>query len=291
MSPTPQRNDGWTCGDCGSWNESSRRRCRNCNALSAQVTPFIFAATGQPVRTVMVDGQPWFVAKDVCAVLGISNPSDAVRSLDDDEYQLVPAALVSSEGRPQDSFNLVNEPGLYSLILRSRKPEAKAFKRWITHEVLPAIRRTGSYAQPTFEVPRTLPEALRAYAAEVEAREAAEQRAAELEAPAEAWNVLASADADFSAREAAYILNRDPSISTGQNRLLNELRRMRIIDFRDIPYATHERHVRLRPRTYTNRATGEEHPAKSQVRITSEGLAYLHKRLGGSEPLQLTDGA
>jgi DNA-damage-inducible protein D len=118
---------------------------------------------------------------------------------------------------------------------------------------------------------------------------AAEAKAAELEAPAEAWNTLASADPDYSAREAAYILNRDPSISTGQNRLLNELRRMRVIDSRDIPYATHERHVRLRPRTYTNRATGDEHAAKSQVRITAEGLAYLHKKLGGTAPLDLRE--
>lgn len=94
------------------------------------------------VRTVFKDGEPWFVAADVCRALSIANPSDALRRLDDDEK-----ALVSIEGlsRGNDSGNIVNEPGLYSLVLGSRKPEAKAFKRWITHEVIPTIRKTGGY--------------------------------------------------------------------------------------------------------------------------------------------------
>ena len=184
MSPTPPRQPGWTCG-CGTWNESFRTHCIGCQ--TAAIVPFDFQ--GQPVRTVTLDGQPWFVAKDVCTVLGIANPSDAVRSLDDDEFRLVSAALVSTEGRPQDTFNLVNEPGLYSLILRSRKPEAKAFKRWVTHEVLPAIRQTGGYAvEPQFEVPRTLPDALRAYAAEVEAHEETKAENAKLKVKADQFD-------------------------------------------------------------------------------------------------------
>jgi anti-repressor protein len=287
MSPTPPRQPGWTC-DCGSWNESSRTICRNCQTASKTLVPFEFPGTGQPVRTVMVDGQPWFVAADVCAVLAIGNPSQAVSYLDDDERS---ETLISNEGTPGNPRRaIVNEPGLYSLILRSRKPEAKAFKRWITHEVLPAIRRTGSYeVAPRFEIPQSFAEALELAARQTRALETAQAENAELKPRAEAWNVLASADPDYSAREAAYILNRDPSISTGQNRLLNELRRMRVIDSRDIPYANHERHVRLRPRTYTNRATNKEHAAKSQVRVTAAGLAYLHKKLGGTAPLDLRE--
>lgn len=287
MSPTPQRQPGWTCG-CGTWNESFRSICRGCQT-AAELVPFEFPATGQPVRTVTMDGQPWFVAADVCAVLGIGRPQDSVRYLDEDERGRCSVDTPSGE----QQMLIVNEPGLYSLILRSRKSEAKAFKRWITHEVLPMIRQTGSYgtaAIPDMSTPAGRMQILdMAMAAERRAL-AAERRADELEEPAQAWNVLASADADYSAREAAYILNRDPSISTGQNRLLNEMRRMRVIDSRDTPYANHARHVKLRPRTYTNRATGEEHAAKSQVRITAEGLAYMHKKLGGSEPLQLEGG-
>jgi len=96
------------------------------------------------IRTVVKDGDPWFVAADVCKALDIANPSDALNRLDDDERTLV-SIEGASNGLP---VNVVNEPGLYTLILGSRKPEAHAFKRWITHDVLPAIRRTGMYVQP-----------------------------------------------------------------------------------------------------------------------------------------------
>lgn len=88
-------------------------------------------------------GEPWFVAADVCAALEHSNVTQALKRLDDDEQ-----ALISSEGihRGSDQVNVVNESGLYNLILGSRKSEAKRFKRWVTHEVLPSIRKTGSYA-------------------------------------------------------------------------------------------------------------------------------------------------
>lgn len=97
-----------------------------------------------PIRTVMVDGEPWFVAKDVCEALDITNSRDAVARLDDDEKGVV---LTDTLGGAQE-LSAVNEPGLYTLILGSRKPEAKAFRRWITHEVLPALRRTGRYGAP-----------------------------------------------------------------------------------------------------------------------------------------------
>lgn len=96
------------------------------------------------VRTTVIDGEPWFVAADVCHALDIGNPSDALNRLDSDERTLV-SIEGASNGKP---VNGVNEPGLYSLVLGSRKPEAKAFKRWITHEVIPAIRKTGGYHVP-----------------------------------------------------------------------------------------------------------------------------------------------
>ncbi len=94
------------------------------------------------VRTVMIDGEPWFAAADVCNALDIRNPSQAISRLDEDEKIIT---LISNEGNQRGNPNVavVNEPGLYTLILGSRKPEAKAFKRWITHEVLPAIRNAA----------------------------------------------------------------------------------------------------------------------------------------------------
>jgi anti-repressor protein len=93
------------------------------------------------VRAVMLEGEPWFVAADVCRALGLGNSSDVIKRLDEDERTLV-SIEGASNGLP---VNAVNEPGLYALILGSRKPEAKAFKRWITHEVIPEIRKTGGY--------------------------------------------------------------------------------------------------------------------------------------------------
>ena len=87
------------------------------------------------------DGNLWFVASDVCAALEISNNRDAIGSLDDDEKGV---GITDTPGGRQ-KMAIITEPGLYSLVLRSRKPEAKLFKRWITHEVIPAIRKTGQY--------------------------------------------------------------------------------------------------------------------------------------------------
>lgn len=97
------------------------------------------------VRIVEHNGLPWFVGKDVCDCLELGNTTEALRGLDDDEK----FTLSNPEGNPRAGIplelNIISEPGLYSLILRSRKPEAKAFKRWLVHEVIPSIRRSGGY--------------------------------------------------------------------------------------------------------------------------------------------------
>lgn len=100
------------------------------------------------VRSLEQNGEVLFVAADVCKALDIKNHRDAVKRLDDDEKGV---ALTDTLGGKQN-LNVVNEYGLYNLVLASRKPEAKAFKRWITHEVIPTIRKTGKYIvtkQPT----------------------------------------------------------------------------------------------------------------------------------------------
>lgn len=117
------------------------------------------------VRVIMRDGEPWFVAKDVCECLDLSNVSQACSRLDEDETIVLTrdelgsvSNIISNDIRLDDDtvlsnrgLILVSEPGLYSLVGSSKKPEAKAFKRWVNHEVLPSIRKTGSYsvAQPT----------------------------------------------------------------------------------------------------------------------------------------------
>jgi len=102
----------------------------------------VFIYSGSQVRTIINDDEVWFVAKDVCEILDIADARKAVQRLDEDERSLIP--VTDSLGRKQETF-IVNEPGLYTLILGSRKSEAKQFKRWITHEVIPTIRKTGGY--------------------------------------------------------------------------------------------------------------------------------------------------
>lgn len=96
------------------------------------------------IRALERDGEPWFVATDVCRYLEIKNSRDALSRLDDDEKGVV--STDTPGGR--QTLNIVNEYGLYVLVLGSRKKEAKTFKRWITHEVIPSIRKTGSYTKP-----------------------------------------------------------------------------------------------------------------------------------------------
>lgn len=102
----------------------------------------VFNFNSNEVRIVVVTGEPWFVASDVCSILENSNPSQVLARLDEDEKDL---QSVDTLGGVQ-SMLCVNESGLYSLVLTSRKPQAKEFKRWITHDVIPSIRKTGSYS-------------------------------------------------------------------------------------------------------------------------------------------------
>ena len=96
------------------------------------------------VRVVMRDGDPWFVATDVCRALDVGNISQAVSRLEEDEIHII----LNDTNRGKRSMAVVSEPGLYALVLGSRKPEAQSFRRWITHEVLPAIRQEGAYMTP-----------------------------------------------------------------------------------------------------------------------------------------------
>lgn len=113
-------------------------------------TPATFAFDSHTLRVVTdAEGQPWFNANDVCEVLGLANPWKAVGDhVDPDD--LTKREVIDSLGRAQEA-NHVNESGLYALVMGSRKPEAKRFKRWITSEVLPALRKTGRYAMPGAE--------------------------------------------------------------------------------------------------------------------------------------------
>lgn len=182
-----------------------------------------FDFRGAALRTLTDEaGEPWFVAKDVCAILEISNPSDALKRLDDDERSRF------NLGR-QGETNIVNEAGLYVLVLGSRKPEAHEFKRWVTHEVLPQIRKTGGYI-PTTDADDDMTILAKAVMIGQRTMEAQKQRIAEqqtriveLEPKARFADAVAASDDTCLIGELAKMLLQN-GIPVGQNRLFRLLR-------------------------------------------------------------------
>ena len=173
------------------------------------------------IRVIDQNGEPWFVAADICRVLEISNPSMAIDRLDDDERAKF------NLGR-QGMGYAINKPGLYALVLGSRKPEAKAFKRWITHEVLPAIEKHGMYATPEMaekilQDPDFLIKTLQELKKERSARVAAEEQI-RLDAPKVLFaDCVSQADTDILVGELAKLLKQN-GMDIGQNRLYEKLR-------------------------------------------------------------------
>lgn len=163
------------------------------------------------------DGEPMFVAKDICAALEIKNSRDALARLDDDEKGVV---LTDTPGGEQQ-MQAVNEAGLYVLVLGSRKPEAKAFKRWVTHEVLPAIRRDGGYMAARDETPEeTMARALVIAQSTIDRQK---NRISELEPKALFADAVAASDGTCLVGELAKML-RQNGVEVGQNRLFAMLR-------------------------------------------------------------------
>uniref|UniRef100_A8M019 Prophage antirepressor n=1 Tax=Salinispora arenicola (strain CNS-205) TaxID=391037 RepID=A8M019_SALAI len=254
-----------------------------------EITTFEFGDL--PLRTVTVGNEPWFVAVDVCRALEIGNPRQAVSYLDDDEVRQAPVTTDDGSDRVLMT-NVVSEAGLYSLILRSRKPEAKAFKRWVTHDVLPAIRATGRY-ESVPAVPQSYADALQLAADQARQLDAQAAELAEAAPKAASWDTLASAEGDWSVRDAAKVLSRDPGLDLGERRLFTVLGEQQWIyrqraDGRWRPYqrAIESGWLSELPSTHYHPRTGELVLDTPQVRVTTRGLHLLHRRLGGTQPLR-----
>ena len=164
------------------------------------------------VRATVIDGEPWFVAADVCNVLDLSNTTIAVSRLDEDERAKF------NLGRQGDA-TIVNEPGLYTLVLGSRKPEAKAFKRWITHDVIPSIRKTGSYTM----LPQDYISALKALVASEEERLSLQEKNREMLPKAEYYDAVRDTKSVMQVKELSAYLSSN-GVKIGRNRLFSLLR-------------------------------------------------------------------
>ena len=191
-----------------------------------QIMPFQY--DGNQVRTVLIDGQPWFAAKDVCDILEITwSGSKTLANISEKHKGLV---SFTTPGGNQELW-AVDEAGLYKLIMRSNKPEAEKFQDWVTEEVLPTIRRDGIYAM----IPKTYPEALRALADETEKRQAIEAQVAVMLPKAEFFDQVADSKDAFDIGSAAKVLN----MGIGRNRLFEFLRDKQVLMDNNQPYQTY----------------------------------------------------
>ena len=222
-------------------------------------------------------GEPWFVAKDVCDALGLGRQHDSTRYLDDDEKG---EGLVNTSSGVQTMVT-VNEPGLYRLILKSRKPEAKAFQRWVTHEVLPAIRRDGGYMVARDETPEeTMARALLIAQSTIERQTA---QIAELKPKALFADAVAASDGTCLIGELAKML-RQNGVDLGQNRLFEVLREQGFLgksgSNRNVPTqrAMEMGLFRIKETAITH---SDGHVTISRTpKVTGKGQVYFLKRFG-----------
>lgn len=255
--------------------------------MNTEIQTFNFNAAS--LRTLTDEnGDPWFVAKDVCNILEISNPSDALQSLYDDEKTNLGNSYVWSE--PGRRPLIISEPGLYRLVMRSRKPEAKDFQRWVSHEVLPSIRKHGIYAtKATIDQILADPDSgirlLTSLKEERAKRIEAENQVKELEPKAKALDDFTNVPDALLVRDAAKLLS-NAGTPIGEKELREWLSQ------HDWTYrhagtwwAASDRvkagHlVMVESRSHGQHKDGSIFAFPPTVKITRKGLALLHKRLG-----------
>jgi anti-repressor protein len=232
----------------------------------------VFSYKQKEVRVYLINDQPYFLAKDVCEILEHSDTRKAVSRLDEDE-KLIGTIFLSGQNR---EVWFINEAGLYSLILTSRKPEAKTFKRWVTHEVLPSIRQTGSYSVHNHRLPMTYKEALLALITEIEEKEKLQQLVSEQSPKVEAYDTFMNAEGCQNMNQVAKTLN------WGRNKLFRFLRQKKILIDSDSPYqknlpyqqyidAGYFKVIEVPIRNGTNIKVG------TQTLVTTKGVDFIAK--------------
>ena len=173
------------------------------------------------VRVKNIDGEPFFIAKDICEILGLQNVSETIKRIDDDE--LSTTDVIDTIGRKQKVY-AVNESGLYNLIFQSRKPEARTFKKWVTAEVLPSIRKNGMYAkEELLDNPDMLLSIVQKLKEEKDKRQALEEKIEADKEKVMLAEAIETNKASIMIKDLAMILMNN-GINIGQNRLFAALR-------------------------------------------------------------------
>ena len=264
--------------------------------MQQQLQTFDF--NGAQLRT-LVDGQgePWFVAKDVCDILG-TDTRDVRKILDPDEVSTVDSIHIGdfSTFSGLDMSNggraplIINEPGLYGLVLKSRKPEAKRFQRWVKHDVLPSLRRHGAYMtsdvlREATQNPDFLIGLLTNLKQEQEESRRLAERNRELEPKAQAFDDFTAAQGSVSVAEAAQQLSNAGCGPIGRDRLFHFMNELGWLYRRDGAWAAKQNRVDMGHLTMkTHRIQGKRSDGTSfdyapTVRVTRKGLALLHRKL------------
>lgn len=229
------------------------------------------------VRMVMVEDTPYFVGKDVAEALGYSNVRNAVPAHVDDEDKLCTQIEYAGQKR---EVTLINESGVYALVFSSKLSKAKEFKRWVTSEVLPSIRKTGGYS---LNVPKNLPEALRAYAAEIEAHEqtktalAKKEKKIALDAPkVDFYDSVANSESLLTFEKVAKLIAKK---GLGRNKLIGWLRDLKLLrktDSGNVPYQQYVNKGYFKLVESTRVINGYERVFTTTY-VTQKGLDYILK--------------
>ena len=241
---------------------------------SAGLRPTANTFEGLKVRHVFASEIVW-IGRDVCEAVGISKYRDALSQLDGDERVSV---VVDTPGGTQ-RMSAVTEAGVWSLLLMSRSPKVQPFKRWLTHEVLPAIRKHGRY-----DASMALPDrkTMAQWVIDAETRAGmAEAQVAELAPKAEFYDELMDADGTYSLAATARM------VGWGRNVMMRECRRMGILQGNNLPYRRYDHHFKVIPGTRVHPKTGETIPTAT-THVLPSGVEFLRKKLAGNDALAVS---
>jgi len=219
------------------------------------------------VRTLQIDNEPWFVAKDITDRLGYQNGRDAVSKHVDEEDKNSVVIHDGTHGNP--NITVINESGLYALTLSSKLPTAKKFKRWVTSEVIPSIRKTGGY-----KLPQTMSEALRLYADELEKNQALIAENEKMKPKAEFFDAVTDSKTAIPIGDVAKVLD----MGIGRNKLFEFLREEKILMSDNRPYQKYidQEYFRVVEQKYEK--NGDTY-INLKTLVFQKGVDFIRKRL------------
>ena len=243
----------------------------------------VFRYKKHEVRTMQINGESWFVAADVCNVLGLTDVTSALRTLDNDEKMTVTNSYSHSGHRGGAQFmNMVNEPGMYKLIFKSRKAEAKEFTRWVVHNVLPQIRQHGMYltdsvAETASTDPTAFDQLLARYVSECKKTQELQERLDADRAFTNLGHIVLALPGSMTVQAAAHFLAQY-GFDIGQNRLYKRCREDGFLCKRKGRQYNQPTQRAIESGLFASEISGGFRPI---AMVTPKGLSYLTEKFAG----------